>query len=148
MYTYRVQAENFNGLGLMSDDFTFNACLVPSGMSAPIRLDASAAGALVVQWDDPLLDGGCPVSGFAVFRDNGNWGDVSTELNSVSDSSVRDNPVLRQLTITNLPLNSENMWFRIKVRVFNREGYSDSTLLRILNAGVPASPASAPTLVS
>lgn len=107
MYKYRVIAVNFNGQSIPSNEFTFNACLAPRGMSPPVRLYTSAVNALHIEWTDPESDGGCPVSGFAVYRDDGNWGLVNTEVNTASDPAVRGNPILRQLTVTDFPADME-----------------------------------------
>jgi hypothetical protein len=62
---------------------------------------------------------------------------VTTEVNSPGDPSIVGNPVLRQVSITNWPAASTGIYFRVKVRVFNREGFADSPYLRILNSGHP-----------
>jgi hypothetical protein len=51
---------------------------------------------------------------------------------------IEGNPVLTKATITNWEANSEGMQYRVMVRVFNREGSTDSPYLLILNAGHPA----------
>lgn len=127
----------------MSPKFLFNACVAPSDLNTPVRIDkGSVSNSLVIAWDAPLSDGGCPILGFSVYRDNGANGDVNTEINSPGDSSIVGNPVLRQVSITNWPAGSTGIYFRVKVRVFNREGFADSPYLRILNSGHPADPPS------
>lgn len=128
----------------MSPKFLFNACVAPSGLPTPVRIDeGSIQNSLLIAWEAPLSDGGCPITGFSVYRDDGANGDVSTEVNSAGDPSIVGNPVLRQVAITNWPAGGAGKWFRVKVRVFNREGFDDSPYLRILNSGHPAAPPSA-----
>jgi hypothetical protein len=92
-----------------------------------------------------LDKGGCPITGYAVFRDDGNGTDLIYEMNAVSDPLVRNIPTLRTLNVTNF-VGIGSTAIRFKVRAFNKEGYSDSTLRTILLAGVPITPTSAPKL--
>lgn len=45
--------------------------------------------------------------------------------------------MLRSATITNFTAASQNKNYRFKVRVFNREGFTDSPFLRLVNTGRP-----------
>ena len=65
---------------------------------------------------------------------------MNFEVNSNNDPAVRENPVLRQVIATNFAAGTEGRYFRFKVRAYNREGYVDSTFLRVLNAGRPLAP--------
>jgi len=109
----------------MSEVFTFNACLPPSSLHAPYRID-STTSSITLGWIPPLDDGGCPVSGYAVFRDQGDEGTPSIEVNSNDDSDVRGIPTLSKLLVTNLPASKEGEFVRFSVRAFNREGQVDS----------------------
>jgi titin len=93
-YRFKLQAINFNGLSPMSQEFTFNACLPPSSLRAPYRLDSSLSS-ITLGWGEPLDDGGCPVTGYAVFRDEGTRGTPTVEVNSGLDPTVRGIPTLR-----------------------------------------------------
>jgi len=54
------------------------------------------------------------------------------------DDSSEKNPTLRKAVIKNFDSGCEGKVFRVKVRVFNREGYSDSPYLNIINSGRPS----------
>jgi len=71
---------------------------------------------------------------------------VTTEVNSNNDPAIRNIPILRQATVTSFPVTPEGKSFRFMVRVFNKEGSADSVYTSIVLAGVPDTPASAPTL--
>lgn len=71
-------------------------------------------------------DGGCPVTGFAVFRNDGNDGTVYTEVNSAIDANVRDKPNLHQLAVTVFPASSVGKTFKFIIRAFTFEGEVDS----------------------
>ena len=43
----------------------------------------------------PQDDGGCPITGFALFRDDSIGGEPNVEINVDNDPSIRNNPVLR-----------------------------------------------------
>ena len=49
-------------------------------MQAPFKV-SSEANSLVLGWEDPLDNGGCPITGYALFRDDGAGGAVTTEIN-------------------------------------------------------------------
>ncbi len=138
-YNYQILSRNYNGLSQISSKFLFNACVAPSDINKPVRIDeGSVKNSLLIAWEAPKSDGGCPVLGFHVYRDDGANSDVTTEVNLVDDPSIVGNPVLRQVKITNWPAASIGIYFRVKVRVYNREGFADSPFLRILNSGYPA----------
>jgi hypothetical protein len=122
-------------------------CVAPS-LLRPAYLIQALPNAITIGWHGPEDDGGCPITGYAVFRDNSNDSTVDIEINSVNDASIRDSPVLRKVTANNFSPSTEGLWFRFKVRVFNREGFFDSNLIRVLNAGPPLSPTFAPVLLT
>jgi predicted phage tail protein len=93
-YRFKLQALNFNGASAMSDVFTFNACLAPSGQPAPYKI-ATTTTSITIGWNAPFDEGGCPVTGFAVFRDEGDQTTPATEVNVATDAAVRGIPTLR-----------------------------------------------------
>jgi len=114
---------------------------------APYRID-STASSITLGWQEPQDDGGCPVTGFAIFRDDGTQIVPAIEVNSASDASVRAIPTLRQLVVTNLPSGKEGLHVRFSVKAFNREGSVDSSsYVAILFAAVPSKPPNVPQLV-
>ena len=138
---------NFNSASAPSPIFVFNACVAPSLLQTPYLIQA-LSNSITVGWHGPENDGGCPITGYAVFRDDSNDSTVDIEVNTNNDASIRDSPVLRKATVTNFSPSTEGRWFRFKVRVFNREGFFDSKLIRVLNAGPPLSPPFAPVLLN
>ena len=139
--SFRLYALNYNGRSPVSDTFTFNVCTQPKGMQTPFKI-SSQPDSLVLGWDDPIDNGGCPITGYAIFRDDSIGGDVDVEINEAEDPLIRDNPILKQATVTNFPANTVGNFFRYKMRVYNREGSSESALITLLNAGPPDPPAS------
>lgn len=49
--------------------------------------------------------------------------------------------------MTNYPVDTVGSFFRYKVRVYNREGSSESSLVTLLNSGPPARPENPPEIV-
>ena len=78
----------------------FNICNTPSSFNAPRRL-SSTATTITIGWDKPADDGGCPILDYAVYRDDGDGSAITEEVNAFEDPLVRENPTLRQLTVTN-----------------------------------------------
>jgi len=105
-------------------------------MMTPFKI-STFTNSITIGWEEPASNGGCPLTGYAVYRDDGLGGDVTTEVNEVDDPLITGNPTLRQATITDFPADFEGVVFRFKVRAYNREDYVDSPFVRILNAGPP-----------
>ena len=147
-YRFKLQALNFNGASPLSSEFTFNACLAPSSLHAPYRL-ASTTSSITVGWTEALDDGGCPVTGYALFRDLADESAPSVEVNSASEAALRSVPTARELVVTNFAASSEGKFVRFSVRAYNREGHVDSgTYVSILYAAIPSKPSSTPQHVA
>lgn len=146
IYKFKVQTLNFNGASQNSSVYAFNSCLPPSGLSAPWRT-ASTTTSISLRWAEPLHDGGCPITGYAVFRDDGQQSEPTTEVNIAQDPAVRGIPTLRDLVVTDLPAGQEGEYVRFSVRAFNREGSVDSaSYSAVLHAAVPSAPPVPPIL--
>jgi hypothetical protein len=102
LYKFKVSAYNFNGEGPLSDALETYACVAPAKMLAPWRV-TSTTSTFTLEWKEPADNGGCIVTSYAVFRDDGMNGAIQTEVNTQEDTNIRDKPTLRQVTVTNLP---------------------------------------------
>jgi hypothetical protein len=60
LYRFKVSALNFNGEGALSDELQTYACLPPSSLQAPQRVD-STDSTFTIEWTQPQDDGGCPI---------------------------------------------------------------------------------------
>jgi len=135
---------NFNGFSpLESEEFNFNACLVPSSFDPPFKI-GSTTSTITIGWTKPIDDGGCPLIEFAVYRDDGLGGDLITEVNLANDLAVRKMFILRKLIVINFLANSGGKSFRFKITAFNREGKTDSGIATYILAGVPTAPTLSP----
>ena len=63
-------------------------------MQPPYNI-SSPPNSLVLSWGDPVSSGGCPLTGFAIFRDNSIGGEVTVEVNTNDDPQIRNNAVLK-----------------------------------------------------
>jgi hypothetical protein len=89
-YSFKISAVNFNGEGVMSDPAVITSCIVPSGVMAP-KLVISTYNSVSLRWSQPLSNGGCSVTSYAVFRDNGDNGDFSFNMEPLV---IGNNPYL------------------------------------------------------
>lgn len=145
-YRFKTQAENMNGFGLESTITSIYACTEPSQFAAP-KFKESTSTSLTIQWEEPEENGGCAITGYAVFRDDHDATDPSIEVNSANDASVRNIPTLREKAATLLNTDIGET-YRFKVQVFNQAGLSAfSDTVSMIFATVPGTP-SAPTEVS
>lgn len=74
---------------------------------------------MTLEWSAPQDNGGCTVTGYAVYRNDGEGGTSWTEVNAVMDTNVRDRPDLLGMTVTAFPINSAGKEFEFKVIAFN-----------------------------
>jgi hypothetical protein len=97
--------------------------------------------------------GGCPVTGYALFRndpdqaDPANGVEVWVEINSVSDTNIRDQPDLFEATATNFAPTDTGKTFKYVLEAFNIVGSSRGTIASYVLATIPSAPPSAPTIV-
>jgi hypothetical protein len=101
-----------------------------------------------IGWQAPKFDGGCPITGYAVFRNDGLGGTSWTEVNVAMDSNVRDRPDLLNMSVTNFPASSAGNTFNFMVIAFNEMGQLQSDTGSYILASVPAPPTSGPSMVS
>jgi len=93
------------------------SCLPPSGMNPP-RLKSVYRTNFTIEWDIPQSDGGCPITGYDIFRDDGAGGLVVIPVDPIS---VDDNPYLFMHTTNMTPADTGNI-FRIKIEANNVYG--------------------------
>lgn len=113
-YRFRISAYNFNGEGATSPEMETYACVSPSKMSPPTRVTSSLTS-FTLEWEEPALNGGCPILGYAVFRNDGNNGAITIEVNQDDDTNIRDKPSLRSMVITNFPVDPVGLTFMYQV---------------------------------
>lgn len=101
---------------------------------------------MTISWSEPLDNGGCPITGYAIFRDDGVTQLPTIEVNANNDPLVRDIPTLREVTAV---LNNADLGknFKFEVRAYNREGYAAAQSGCFPFAVAPPQPASGPTVV-
>lgn len=96
IYQFKIVALNYNGESEESDVYFFNACNTPTSFDAPYRI-TSTSTSIKIGWNPPTNDGGCPILGYAVYRDDGAGGNIVAEMNLANDPAVRLIPTLREL---------------------------------------------------
>jgi hypothetical protein len=76
-----VAAVNFNGDSELSDVLVRYSCKLPSQPASPYKVSVTRTQ-LTLAWRTPSEDGGCPLTGFKLFRDDGANGSITTEVDS------------------------------------------------------------------
>ncbi len=144
-YLFRVLAYNFNGEGNWSDYVKYYSCLPPSVAAAPTRI-TSTTTSLSIAWTAPADDGGCDITSFAVFSDDG-LGGASTEVNQPNDPLVRNRPGLYNLVITS-PFSATGQdagkSYKVYVVSYNIDGQKQSDTALITLGKQPDAPPSPP----
>lgn len=137
-YRFKVIAYNYNGAGAESAIATFTPCSLPTGWVKPSKVSTTTS-TISISWSEPTSNGGCPITGYAVFIDDGANG-AFVEANSDIDTSVRGQPSLSTLTITRIPTGMIGSTFRVKVLAYNAAGYLESPTLGVILASLPLQP--------
>lgn len=96
MYTFRVYAINFNGMSQPSQTASFYVCSAPSDFGRPEVVNQTNTS-ITLKWNAPNDNGGCRITSYVVYRDDGLGGNITTEVNTLQDPSVRGNPSLNLL---------------------------------------------------
>lgn len=80
---------------------------------------------MFVRWTAPHDDGGCPITGYALFRDDGATEIPNIEVNAVNDPLVRNIPTLREVEVA---LNNADLgkWYKYEIRAYNSEGFTSA----------------------
>ena len=69
-YSFRAIAVNYNGQSAPSTPAAYYVCTAPSRFSKPVIVAQERTG-FFLRWEPPEELGGCRVTGYAVFRDDG-----------------------------------------------------------------------------
>ena len=139
-YTFNLEAFNFNGAGDLSADATFTACTAPSNLAAPVVSDSTET-TLTFTWTAPANNGGCSITGYEIYVDDGSNGAFS----SIDSATVADKPYLREHTYT-LAATETGKTFRIYLVAENEIDSVQSTLISTVLADVPDAPTTVPTI--
>ena len=92
LYQLKVSAINFNGESVLSDTLEVYACNFPAQPGRPERVSGTKTS-LLLGWIGVEDNGGCPITSYRLYRDNGDAGSISIE---VDPDDVRDRPTLTQ----------------------------------------------------
>lgn len=78
-YRFRVVAIDINGPGHYSNVTNIQACNPPMFIASPIISNVQQTS-FVITWKAPSSLGGCPITSYQLFRDNGDGGNVNIQI--------------------------------------------------------------------
>jgi hypothetical protein len=135
-----VYAVDINGKGSETSIVSQMSCNVPEDMNKPVLQDVTRE-TFTLSWDIPDILGGCPITGFSLFRDDGSNGDINIPV----DASVLDNkPDVFYYTVT-LDSSMTGLPIHVKIQAHNIIGYAESKALLLILADQPGKPTPAPS---
>lgn len=113
--------------------------MAPRGVKQPVLKSVSETD-FTIEWELPESDGGCPITGYAIYRDDGQGGFIVTPVDT---ATVDGNPYLFRHTVA-LTSSETGKIFRVKVEAKNTYGTLKSPALQFVLADVPGKPTPAP----
>lgn len=96
-------------------------------------LDSVSKTTYTLSWQLPGFIGGCPITGFGIFRDDGNNGPLNIPVDS-AELAGRSDVLKHTSTLT----GATGSRFHVKVVVYNEIGSAESNGLFFILADVPA----------
>jgi hypothetical protein len=142
LYRLRLAARVFNGLGPTSAVAEIYACTAPSGLAVP-ALSSMDSTSMTLTWTEPTSNGACPLTGYALYVDDGTTGAPTTLVSGMST----DVPTLRSVTVA-LLVGDLGTTYTFQLSVSNREGTAQSSLVTYLFAIPPVQPSAGPVILS
>lgn len=122
---------------------TILSCIDPSNINEAV-LEAVDETSFTISWTPPQDNGGCPVTGYKIFRDDGAGGDINNEIDA---STVNNKPALYQHSTT-LGGSFTGKTIRVKVEALTSKGSVLTPALSFVLADVPGAPTPAPLIVT
>lgn len=135
-YQFKVSAVNFNGESVKSDALSTYSCIAPSQPKKVVRADGTTTS-ILLSWSSPSDDGGCPIQGYKLYRDQG---DLTSEVTIPVDPSYFENkPFLNSYNVLLTPTDTGKT-YRFTIEVFNYEGSKTSNIATYIIATFPDKP--------
>ena len=143
-YRFRYRSYDSNGPSEYSTIAEFYSCTDPSPPGTPV-VEENTLSSMIVSWTAPSSNGGCQITEYELYRNDGLGGPIDTLIQS---TELSGHPEITKLSVTELPLTPEGMTFKFKVLVLtthNTLGIASQDSIGYLLALAPNAPAVAPT---
>ena len=116
------------------------ACNFPAQPEPPSRISGTKTSVLL-GWSQVNDNGGCPITGYHLYRDNGDSGSISIE---VDPAEVNNKPTLTQYNVV-FDSTKTGSYFRFQIAASNAEGSTLSRVGAFIIAQQPDKPLETPT---
>ncbi len=130
-YRFYLTALNANGEGPASTIASIKPCTYPSGLKSPSLFGVTST-VISIEWDPPTNDGGCIITGYQIFVDDG-LGGAFTEYDP---TNVNDKPFMSYYDI-DMSTGVVGNTYRIKIAAENIIDSVESDSIAVILAGVP-----------
>ena len=145
-YTFSVTAINYNGEGPKSSTILLRSCVAPSRVATPTLFYSTETSA-TLRWGQPGDDGGCEVSGYKMYRDDGAGGSIATTVTFDNATHLVAEPYkFEHVVVLGAAFTGKTVRFQLEA--INSEGSQKGLgYLSALVGGIPSAPAAKPTRV-
>lgn len=134
-YRFYLTAVNFNGESTASGILSAIPCSTPSGMPTPTATTVTQT-AIGIEWNPPSNDGGCEITGYKIYIDDGAGG-AFTEHDA---ANVNNKPFLNSYSVT-VGTPTLGNTYKLKVTAVNKVDVVESDTISVILASVPDTPA-------
>lgn len=139
-YKFKIAASYQNGLTAESSEVEIYTCEQPSGLAVP-ELVATTSSSYTLKWSQPTDLGGCSLTGYKLYRNDGNGGTAFSEIDA---SDVNDKPTYTEHTTTDVSSGNIGNAYAFKIEALTEAGSVLSSSIEYTLANVPDNPSSAP----
>jgi len=77
LYSYWLQVENFNGLSSQPGSLVERLACAPPNYFSSLEVVGQSSTTVSLEWAEPLISTGCPITGYSVLADDGNRGTLA-----------------------------------------------------------------------
>ena len=144
LYRFRAVSYDSNGPSEYSPVAEFYSCTDPSKPGAPV-VQENTLSTMLVTWTAPSDNGGCGITEYELYRNDGQGSAITTQIHS---NELSGHPEITEILVAELPTDPKGLTFKFKVLAktsFNTDGVASDDSEEYLLALAPDAPTIKPS---